>query len=158
MRYRDKESLYVRLFGRGATMRQIKRKVFVRGSVITLLTVCLVTTELALGQYEISWYTIDGGGGRSSNGPYVLTGTIGQPDAAYSAGGDYELLGGFWPGGPLCFVDFYSFARFAEQWLYTGPDLAADLYKDEHNIVDLLDLKVFVDEWLYSCPYGWQLK
>ena len=34
------------------------------------------------GPYEISWYTIDGGGVRSSGGPYTLTGTIGQPDAA----------------------------------------------------------------------------
>ncbi len=108
--------------------------------------------------YILTWSTIDGGGGRSSGGPYTLTGTIGQPDAAYSAGGDYELLGGFWPGGPLCFVDFESFARFAEQWLYTGPDLAADLYEDEDNIVNWLDLKVFVEEWLYSCPYDWQLK
>jgi hypothetical protein len=106
--------------------------------------------------YSIDWHTIDGGGGMSSGGPYVLIGTIGQPDAAYSAGGDYELLGGFWPGGPLCFVDFYTFARFAEQWLYTGDGLAADLHED--NIVNLLDLKVFVDEWLYSCPPDWQLK
>jgi hypothetical protein len=108
------------------------------------------------GPYELSWSTIDGGGGKSSGGPYTLTGTIGQPDAAYSASGDYELLGGFWPGGPLCFVDFYTFARFAEQWLYTGAGLAADLHDD--NIVNLLDLKVFVDEWLYSCPPDWQLK
>jgi len=35
----------------------------------------------AQGRYEISWYTIDGGGGTSSGGPYKLTGTIGQPDA-----------------------------------------------------------------------------
>jgi hypothetical protein len=61
-------------------------------------------------------------------------------------------------GGPLCFVDFYSFARFAEQWLETGTGLSADLYEDEDNIVNWLDLKVFVDEWLYSCPYDWQLK
>lgn len=110
------------------------------------------------GQYELNWSTIDGGGGTSSGGPYTLTGTIGQPDAAYSAGGSYELLGGFWPGGPLCFVDFYSFARFAEWWLETGIDLPADLYEDEENIVDLLDLKVFVDEWLEYCPYDWALK
>jgi len=108
------------------------------------------------GDYEISWSTIDGGGGTSAGGDYVLTGTIGQPDAAYSAGGQYELLGGFWPGGPLCFVDFYSFARFAEQWLYTGDGLAADL--DGSTVVDLVDLKLFVTEWLYSCPYNWQLK
>lgn len=112
--------------------------------------------SIAGGQYELSWYTIDGGGGQSTGGAYVLVGTIGQPDAAYSSGGKYELLGGFWPGGPLCFVDFDDFARFAGYWLQTGPDLPADLYED--NTVDLLDLKVFVDEWLYSCPYGWQLK
>jgi hypothetical protein len=99
-----------------------------------------------------------GGGGTSGGGPYTLVGTIGQPDAAYSAGGQYELLGGFWPGGPLCFVDFYSFARFAEQWLETGTGLSADLYEDEDNIVNWLDLKVFVAEWLYSCPPDWQLK
>ncbi|MHC4692954.1 MAG: hypothetical protein ACYS67_09440 [Planctomycetota bacterium] len=34
------------------------------------------------GPYELSWYTIDGGGSRSSGGPYVLTGTIGQTEAA----------------------------------------------------------------------------
>ena len=108
------------------------------------------------GDYELSWSTIDGGGGTSSGGQYTLTSTIGQPDAAWSSGGQYELLGGFWPGGPLCFVDFYSFARFAEHWLYTGDGLVADL--DEDNDVDFADLKRLVDEWLYSCPPDWQLK
>lgn len=88
----------------------------------------------------------------------MLAGTIGQPDAAYSAGGPYELLGGFWPGGPLCFVDFHHFARFAEYWLQTGSEIPADLYKDEDNIVNYHDLRLFVDEWLYSCPYNWPLK
>ena len=110
------------------------------------------------GNYEISWSTIDGGGGQSRGGPYTLVGTIGQPDAAYSAGGNYELLGGFWPGGPLCFVDFESFARFAELWLVTGSDLPADLYKDVYNVVNMLDLNVFVDYWLCYCPPGWPLK
>ncbi|MHC4642752.1 MAG: hypothetical protein ACYS32_14000 [Planctomycetota bacterium] len=110
------------------------------------------------GQYELSWYTIDGGGRRSSGGQYTLTGTIGQPDAAYSRGGNYELLGGFWPGGPLCFVNFEHFARFAELWLVTGTDLPADLYEDEFNIVNGLDLQVFVDYWLCYCPEGWSLK
>ena len=108
--------------------------------------------------YSITWSTIDGGGGRSTGGSFVLTGTIGQPDAAYSAGGDYELLGGFWTGGPLCFVDFESFARFAEYWLETGTGLPADLYEDEHNIVNEFDLGVFVEQWLCYCPTGWPLK
>lgn len=108
------------------------------------------------GDYNLTWSTVDGGGGVSSGGSYVVRGTIGQPDAAYSAGGDYGLLGGFWPGEPLCKVDFHHFARFAEYWLDTGSNLPADLYED--NVVNYLDLDAFVYEWLYYCPYNWPLK
>ncbi len=121
----------------------------------------LLCSTAAGAQYDLSWHTIDGGD-RSSGGPYVLTGTIGQPDAAWSSGGKYELLGGFWPGGPLCFVDFYSFARFAEYWLDEDcselNDWCGGADLNHQNGVNKLDLKLFVDEWLYSCPYGWQLK
>jgi hypothetical protein len=110
------------------------------------------------GPYELSWYTIDGGGGRSSGGPYKLLSTIGQPDAAWSSGDNYELLGGFLSGGPLCFVNFEHFARFAEHWLETGTGLPADLYEDKYNIVNGLDLRVFVDYWLCYCPADWPLK
>ena len=106
--------------------------------------------------YQIVWSTIDGGGGQSSGGQYTLTGTIGQPDAAYSESGNYELLGGFWPGGPMCLVDFEDFARFAKYWLESGTGLPADLYGD--GTVDFLDLEKFVEEWLCYCPYGWPLK
>ena len=53
---------------------------------------------------------------------------------------------GHWPGGPLCFVDFKHFARFAEYWLVTGAGLPADLYEDLNNQVNYLDLRVFVEE------------
>ncbi|MHC4463019.1 MAG: hypothetical protein ACYS6W_13115 [Planctomycetota bacterium] len=127
---------------------------------VTLVFILAIASASAQtsGQYVLDWSTIDGGGGTSRGGSYVLTGTIGQPDAAYSAGGQYELLGGFLPGGPLCFVDFYSFARFAEYWLEAGEDLPADLYDDGENTVDWHDLEVFVGEWLYSCPYDWALR
>ena len=125
---------------------------------VMIMLLPIWTASATAGQYEISWSTIDGGGGVSSEGQYVLMGTIGQADAAYSEGGDYELLGGFWPGGPLCFVDFEHFARFAEYWLETGSDIPADLYKDEYDIVDHLDLDAFVYEWLWYCPYDWPLK
>jgi len=50
------------------------------------------------GDFVITKSTIDGGGGTSSGGNFVLTGTIGQPDASLqsSTGGDYALAGGFW--------------------------------------------------------------
>ena len=127
-------------------------------SAIGLMLLTMFVSSTVSGEYELSWYTIDGGGGRSTGGPYVLVGTIGQPDAAYSSGGNYELLGGFWPGGPLCFVDFEHYARFAELWLVTGTDLPADLYEDEYDIVNGLDLQVFVDYWLCYCPTDWPLK
>ena len=123
---------------------------------LTLILAALVFASVAYCDYQIVWSTIDGGGGTSSGGQYTVTGTIAQPDAAYSANGNYELLGGFWPGGPLCFVDFPDFARFAEYWLETGSNLPGDL--NGNGIVDLYDLKEFVLEWLCYCPYGWPLK
>ena len=121
---------------------------------IIIFTVAISTASDT--QYQLNWSTIDGGGGTSSGGQYVLTGTIGQPDADYSAGGNYELLGGFWPGGPLCIVEFGDFARFAEHWLGSGSGLAGDL--DGDSDVDLEDLRRLADNWLSCCPYNWTLR
>ncbi len=131
---------------------------------ILVSTVFLISSAPAQtgGDYELTWSTIDGGGGTSSGGSYELTATIGQPDAAYSSGGEYELLGGFWPGGPLCFVDFRHFARFAEHWLQTpcgaGNNWCGGADLDYLGDVDSVDLGLFVDEWLNWCPAGWPLK
>jgi hypothetical protein len=108
------------------------------------------------GDYALEWSTIDGGGGTSSGGTYVLSGTAGQPDAGEMTGGRYELSGGFWPRGPLCIVEFDDYARFAQYWLDSGGGLPADL--DGNLFVDEFDLKRFVDEWLYYCPYDWPLR
>jgi hypothetical protein len=50
------------------------------------------------GSFDLSWSTIDGGGGSSSGGQFVLNGTIGQPDAGTLTGGNFTLEGGFWSG------------------------------------------------------------
>jgi len=123
---------------------------------IAALMLVLLEAPALAGVYELSWSTIDGGGGTSSGGPYELVGTIGQPDAGAMSGGSYELLGGFWPGGPLCLVEFEDYARFANYWLDSGSGLPGDL--DGDLDVDFADLKLFVDEWLYSCPYDWPLR
>jgi hypothetical protein len=72
------------------------------------------------------------------------------------AGGDYELLGGFLTGGPMCFVEFEDYARFAQYWRDSGSDIPADLYSD--GVVDWHDVGEFVYWWLYDCPYDWPLK
>jgi len=106
-----------------------------------------------VADYKIVWQSIDGGGGQSSGAQYVLNATIGQPDADWCSGGDFEMLGGFRPGGPLCFVEFSDFARFADLWLV--DDLTADVDGDED--VDFADLQSLTDYWLSYCPYAWPL-
>ncbi len=52
------------------------------------------------GPYDLTWNSVDGGGGSVSGDGYTLDATIGQPDAAVWAGSDgYTLAGGFWSGG-----------------------------------------------------------
>ena len=73
--------------------------------VLALAFTTLRSTTPEAGQsndpYDLTWYTIDGGGETLSvGGEYTLGGTIGQPDAgARLAGGDYTLAGGFWADG-----------------------------------------------------------
>jgi uncharacterized membrane protein len=73
-----------------------------------ILTACLVllagTVVLAQsgGVYDLSWNTVDAGGGTfSTGGIYSLGGTAGQPDAGQMSGGTYTLGGGFWGGGAV---------------------------------------------------------
>ena len=67
----------------------------------TLLLVALLATGpvLADGNFDLSWWTVDGGGEGSAGGPYILTGSAGQPDAGTLNGGPYSLSSGFWLGG-----------------------------------------------------------
>ena len=77
-----------------------------RRAIILVLVLLLAFFSLAglalaqLGSYDLSWWTVDGGGGTSSGNGYSLTGTLGQPDAGtVASGGGYTLAGGFWHGG-----------------------------------------------------------
>ena len=66
------------------------------GLLILLLANAVMAAPQAL---DLSWWTVDGGGGNSSGGDYTISGTIGQPDAGYLTGGDFTLRGGFALGG-----------------------------------------------------------
>jgi len=49
------------------------------------------------GVLEVSWYSLDGGGGQSSGGPFDVSGTIGQVDAGQMVGGGFRVSGGIRP-------------------------------------------------------------
>jgi hypothetical protein len=63
--------------------------------VLALLVVSIAVAQTG-GGYDVSWHTIDGGGGTATGGGYMLAGTLGQPDAGAQSGGGYTLNGGFW--------------------------------------------------------------
>ncbi len=71
-------------------------------AILLLLLLLLLPVALAWaqGSFGLTWWTVDGGGGRMSNGDgqYVLRGTAGQADAGTMSGGSYVLQGGFWGG------------------------------------------------------------
>ncbi len=75
--------------------------------------------------FDVSWYTIDGGGGTSAGSGFAVTGTIGQPDAGVMAGGGFEIKGGFWPGPQ-----------------FVGPPMPGDL--DADGDIDLDDYNAFL--------------
>jgi hypothetical protein len=77
-----------------------------RSVLITILVIGLTIAAVMIVQarssssaaYDLSWNTIAGGGGASSNGTYTLLGTIGQPAAGSIGSGNFALSGGFWSG------------------------------------------------------------
>jgi hypothetical protein len=92
---------------RSAISRSIVLLVILSASAIAL------TSSQALAQagggYDLTWNTVDGGGGMfSTGGGFSLGGTIGQPDAgaAVAGGGGYALTGGFWYSGAAQFSIF----------------------------------------------------
>ena len=123
-----------------------------------LPAVCLLVPVSASaqsgGDYDLSWSTIDGGGGTSTGGSYTLSGTIGQPDAGTMTGGDYALAGGFWSGWSFCWVDLPDLAKFLGYWL-DGPSAGIPADFNDDNKVDLADFNYLSTYWLQYCPDNW---
>ena len=70
----------------------------IRMGVLLAVLLLLAGAALADGGYEISWFTVGGGGGEVSGGGFSLSGTVGEPYAGAISGGGYSMVGGFWPG------------------------------------------------------------
>ena len=70
---------------------------------LALLVAIILAASAALAQtgggYDLTWSTIDGGGGSSTGNGYQLAGTFGQPDAGPTLSDRvYSLSGGLWAG------------------------------------------------------------
>jgi hypothetical protein len=80
------------------------------GAFLIVLTAAIPTTAQ---DFSIDWYTIDGGGGTSTDAVYTVTGTIGQSTAGNVSGDGYSLDSGFWgviateqtPGAPVLVIN-----------------------------------------------------
>jgi hypothetical protein len=75
----------------------MKRAALFISIIIALLVVSIAVAQTASG-YDLTWNTVDGGGGLTAGGGYGLSHTVGQPDASAQSGGGYTLIGGFWAG------------------------------------------------------------
>ena len=99
--------------------------------ILAVITVSAFAQITGPATFDLSWNTIDCGGGASAGGQFELAGTIGQHDATPGAmaGGPFEVIGGFWAG-----VD--------------QPDLPpcpSDLNGD--SIVNGIDLGILLANW-----------
>jgi hypothetical protein len=76
-------------------MRSVMRRLSLSAAMLLCL---LYASAQSGGGYDLSWWTIDGGGITfATGGTYNLGGTVGQPDASnVLTGGTYSLTGGFW--------------------------------------------------------------
>jgi hypothetical protein len=142
---------------------------------ILAITAGLTTSAAAHAQtFDLSWFTVDGGGATfSSGGGYTLGGTIGQPDAGQLAGGVYALSGGFWAAAtapPPCAgargdancdgsIDFFDIDPFLEALFdpvgyhgaFCGGSICA-VDADCSGAVDFFDIDPFIACLFAACP------
>lgn len=133
-----------------------------------LLVGLLFVSTSTQAQYDLSWHTIDGGGGMFSTAPggLTLSGTIGQPDTAVLTGGSFTLTGGFWAGATsrdpcnlLGDIDddndtdlqdlAFVLASFGAQSGDPNFNPAADI--DGNGVVTLQDLSFLLSEFGTNC-------
>ena len=65
---------------------------------IALLIASILLVAFTVNQnYEIDWWSLDGGGGTSSGDGFSISGIIGQQDAGPAlTDGTYTAIGGYW--------------------------------------------------------------
>jgi hypothetical protein len=131
-----------------------------------VLVVCMTVTALAgVGEspaFEISWHTLDAGGGVSAGASLQMHSTIGQHDASPGplTGGPFTVVGGFWPAAGDAtpsgqadpnsdgLVNIDDLLLVINNWNNTGPNIG-DL--NGSGTVDIDDLLIVINGW-GICP------
>jgi hypothetical protein len=126
---------------------------------------CALAPGAALAQLDLSWRTVDGGGGTSTGaGGLTLSGTAGQPDAGTLTGaGGLELRGGYWGAtvgscyancdgstvSPILNVqDFSCFlSKFAASDPYANCDGSTQV-----PVLNVQDFSCFLGKFAAGCP------
>jgi hypothetical protein len=130
--------------------------------VLSVSITAAVAQLAAPADFDHSWNTVDGGGGSSTGGEFSINGTIGQPDAGVAlTGGDFELVGGFWPGtieqATTCPTDIFGddglvniddLLLVISDW---GRGVGAPGDVDHNGSVDIDDLLLIIGDW-GTCP------
>jgi len=133
---------------------------FAHIAAIVLCTTAAALAPFGAGDFDLSWHTIDGGGGSSTGGGFELAGTIGQHDAGQTmTGGNFVLIGGFWAGAGSApsipcpwdldmsgVVNTSDLLALFAQWGTAGP---ADF--DGNGVVNTSDLLILFANW-GPCP------
>ena len=81
------------------------------------------------GDYEMTWYTVDGGGVTAATGGDCQVGaTVGQPEMTVQIGGDYTVESGFWfasAGGARPTAGSLRYGMSTQAWVWHGARSAA---------------------------------
>ena len=126
-------------------------------------------------EFDLSWYTMDGGGATfTTGGTFTLGGTIGQHDAGTLSGGTFTIAGGFWgfltatactcqlygdiaPTGGDCNVDVGDVLAVLDGFAGIVPwDALADISPcGGDGNVDVGDVLAVLDSFAaaYACPH-----
>lgn len=132
-----------------------------RVTIVTLLPVLLGAAS-AIAQVspnvDLSWNSIDAGGGTSSGGGFTLIGTIGQPDAGAMTSGGFDVLGGLWGTNGLspCYPDCNGdgVLTVGDFGCFQSKFVVGDEYADcnASGTLTVADFGCFQISFLLGCP------